>query len=140
MERFTKKLMRALRGGQKGFTLIELLIVVAILGILAAVIIPNVSGFMVTGRLNAKNTEVENVKTAALAYYAEYGTWPANTRTDNFSNFYAGSLDVEYTFDDDYGWVLNASPYTTNGIAFQTGSTGSTGSHGKWTRWTGTGG
>jgi type IV pilus assembly protein PilA len=78
--------------GQKGFTLIELLIVVAILGILAAVIIPNVATFMSTGKLNAARTEAENIKTAALAYYADNSEWP----TDEGDLTIAGGGTVDY--------------------------------------------
>ena len=74
-----KRFMKGLRRGEKGFTLIELLIVVAILGILAAVIIPNISTFMGTGNLSAARTEAENVKTAALAYYADNSDWPGTS-------------------------------------------------------------
>lgn len=94
MRRFIKRLHR----GEKGFTLIELLIVVAILGILAAVVVPNVGGFFSTGKLNAANTEVQNVKTAAMAYYAETGTWP----TDSDALYVAGDPNLSYLNEDSH--------------------------------------
>jgi type IV pilus assembly protein PilA len=102
-------MFKALRKGQKGFTLIELLIVVAILGILAAVIIPNVAGFMVTGKLNAANTEAENVKTAALAYYAEHSGYPVDS-TSLTTNFIAGTPNATYSFDNATGFITTATP------------------------------
>ena len=59
--------MRIPKRGEKGFTLIELLIVVAILGVLAAVVIPNVGRFIGAGEEEAAETEFSNVQTAVVA-------------------------------------------------------------------------
>jgi type IV pilus assembly protein PilA len=63
---FTKRLHR----GQKGFTLMELLIVVAILGVLAAVVIPRFTGLIGEGETQAASTELEVVQTAMTAAMA----------------------------------------------------------------------
>ena len=61
------------RHGEKGFTLIELLIVVAILGVLAAVVIPNVGRFIGRGESEAADTEFSNVQSAVVAMMVDTG-------------------------------------------------------------------
>ena len=59
------------KGNHKGFTLIELLIVVAILGILAAVVIPNVGRFLGRGEDEARRAEFHDLNTAVTALMVE---------------------------------------------------------------------
>jgi len=66
IRRFTK----SFHYGQKGFTLVELLIVIAILGILAAVAIPNLVSFIGTGGSEAQATELDVVQTSMIAVMA----------------------------------------------------------------------
>jgi prepilin-type N-terminal cleavage/methylation domain-containing protein len=125
--------MKMLHRGEKGFTLIELLIVVAILGIIAAVVIPNISGFMVTGELSAANSEAEQVKTASLGYFGEYGVWP-DTSDQLVPNYISGTMKATYTIDD-FGWLVGASNSTWSAlIEFTEFQSGATGYHGKWKR------
>ncbi|MGA9049429.1 MAG: prepilin-type N-terminal cleavage/methylation domain-containing protein, partial [Dehalococcoidia bacterium] len=56
--------MKFLKTAQKGFTLIELLVVISILGVLAAVVILNVTKYMSSGKTQAAATELANVQTA----------------------------------------------------------------------------
>ena len=65
--------MRLPKRGEKGFTLIELLIVVAILGVLAAVVIPNVGRFMGRGEEEARRVEFNTVRTSIIAMMVENG-------------------------------------------------------------------
>lgn len=61
----------------KGFTLIELLVVVAIIGILATVVIINVSGAKASSRYVKTVAEMSEISKATLQYKAEHnGVWP----------------------------------------------------------------
>jgi len=101
--------MKMLHRGEEGLTLIELLIVIAILGIIAAVIIPNIGTFMTMGTVSAANSEADNVQTAALAYYSDYNEWPDSTMSANFTDYYAGRLKAEYYFDTTTGFIYAVS-------------------------------
>lgn len=58
-------------GNEKGFTLIELLVAVAILGVLAAVAVPNIGKFIDKGQEESYATELYNIRVATLALLAD---------------------------------------------------------------------
>jgi type IV pilus assembly protein PilA len=62
---------------QKGFTLIELMIVVAIIGILAAIAIPAYQDYTIRAQVTEGLNLAAPVKTAIAEYYAQNGTWPS---------------------------------------------------------------
>jgi len=66
---------------QKGFTLIELMIVVAIIGILAAIAIPAYQDYTIRSQVSEGMSLAASVKTAVAEQFANDGTWPT-TLTD----------------------------------------------------------
>lgn len=64
---------------KKGFTLIELIVVIAILGILAAVLIPRFTGFTAKANQTQSLVSAKQVATAYDAWFAEHNNaWPAD--------------------------------------------------------------
>jgi len=59
--------MRLILLDKKGFTLLEIIVVVAILGVLAAIVIPNIMGLQNEGRVDSANTEAYNCQLAILS-------------------------------------------------------------------------
>jgi type IV pilus assembly protein PilA len=64
---------------QKGFTLIELMIVIAIIGILAAIAIPAYQNYTIRAQVTEGLTLADGWKTAIAEYYATTGNWPTQT-------------------------------------------------------------
>ena len=63
---------------QQGFTLIELMIVVAIIGILAAIAIPAYQDYTVRAQVSEGLNLGGGAKTAVTEYFQDRGTWPTN--------------------------------------------------------------
>jgi len=68
-----KGLLRRSHRGNKGFTLIELLIVIGIIGVLAAVVLPNVSGLVGSGEAEGARAELVTIQTAMDTMMAKEG-------------------------------------------------------------------
>ncbi|HFA0245509.1 TPA: pilin, partial [Neisseria gonorrhoeae] len=63
---------------QKGFTLIELMIVIAIVGILAAVALPAYQDYTARAQVSEAILLAEGQKSAVTEYYLNNGIWPEN--------------------------------------------------------------
>jgi|WetSurMetagenome_2_1015567.scaffolds.fasta_scaffold311242_2 type IV pilus assembly protein PilA len=104
-----RKLVTRINRLQSGFTLIEVLVVVVILGVIAAVAIPNVARILSNNIENVANSEATNVKSAAVAYFGDFRVWPGDSNV--LSDYLEGTLKAVYHFDDS-DWVTSAQPGT----------------------------
>ncbi|EMR8270556.1 pilin, partial [Neisseria gonorrhoeae] len=76
---------------QKGFTLIELMIVIAIVGILAAVALPAYQDYTARAQVSEAILLAEGQKSAVTEYYLNNGEWPEN----NTSAGVASASDIK---------------------------------------------
>ena len=109
--------MKKLHVRKGGFTLIELMIVVAIIGILAAIAIPNFLRFQLKAKSSEGKTNLAAIRTAEQSYYSEFGSYvssqglsPANTTT---------SAKVAFTGTTGFntiGWAPEGLVYFSYGV------------------------
>lgn len=70
--------MNKRRRRTSGFTLIELLLVVVIIGILAAIVVPKLTGRSEDARISAAKSDLNNIRTALSMYEVDNGKYPTS--------------------------------------------------------------
>lgn len=107
---------------QKGFTLIELMVVIAILGILAALVLPKLSGTNDAAKNGRMIADLRTIDGAMNMYFAEHKTYSTATIANLQSSGYLNSVPTDATGAafvlsdaDDNGYNLSGTKAGTGG-------------------------
>ncbi len=117
--------LRRLRA-ERGFTLIELLIVVAVMGILTAILIPNFMRSRSQAQISASKANVKHLATALEVYYTDKQSYPTDTTLGVLvAGNYARAIPPDPCSSGTYTYTPTGSPPTS--YTLQTPSWATTG-------------
>ncbi len=85
------------RNNEKGFTLIELMIVIAIIGILAAIAIPQFTNYKKRAGNSASMSDLKNLATAQEVYHTDNNTYTSTIANLSDAGFIGSSKNVTVT-------------------------------------------
>ena len=114
-----KEIEQIARRAKEGFTLIEIMVVVGILGLLMAVLIPNVTGKMDEARIASARVQLKNVEEALVGYQMKHGgkypdtlevlvdNKPAVQNVTRFANHAGYAVEVKELEDDEFSLTLH---------------------------------
>lgn len=112
---------------QSGFTLIELMIVVAIIGLLAAIAIPNYSRFQLKSKTAEGKVNLAGIRTAEEAYFSEHGNYLSTaTEPTEIPGTVRVDFDATATGYPTLGWQPEGRVFFSYGVAITADSTGYT--------------
>lgn len=111
-------ILKQLNKNEKGFTLIELVVVIAILGILAALAVPKLGSSRDKAAKAAHNANVRTLQSAAMMFIADNGIpsdedykWDDSTHTEDWEKYLQSWPEVPSGLtisDDEYVVTFNA--------------------------------
>lgn len=108
--------MKKTKNNQKAFTLIEVMIVIAVIGILAAIAIPNFLSYKIKGYNAAASSEAKNFYVIALSYAKDKGHSSAVTlSSSNLPTGFSENADIITTGS----FIVGTDGNSTSSMTFQ---------------------